>query len=115
MGHMSLVGPRPDVPEAYVGIAKQDRDIVLSVRPGLSGPATLRYRDEEKLLAIQKDPERYSQFVIFPDKIRINRDYVENYNLFRDLLCLLETLLITSTTSVEDLRQRSEHLVHRAA
>lgn len=87
VGDMSLVGPRPDVPGFADRLSGADR-IVLDVRPGITGPATLAYRDEERLLAGVDDPERYNRDVIFPDKVRINRRYVERYR-FRDDLCYL--------------------------
>ena len=69
-----------------------DDRVVLSVRPGITGPATLKYRDEETILAEQADPERYNDDVIFPDKVRINRDYVLNYRFRDDLLYIWRTL-----------------------
>ena len=89
-GDMSFVGPRPDVPGYADLLQGQDR-IVLSVRPGITGPATLKYRDEERLLDLQPDPERYNSECIFPDKVRINREYVENYRFSHDLRLLLQT------------------------
>lgn len=95
-GDMSLVGPRPDVPGFADALEGADR-IVLSVRPGITGPAALAYRHEEELLAAVNDPERHNRDVIWPDKVRINRNYVENWSLTEDLRCLLDTL--RSTTS----------------
>ena len=90
-GHMSMVGPRPDVPGFADRLVGPDR-IVLSVRPGITGPATLAYRDEETLLAAQSDPERYNREVVFPDKVRINREYIETYSFWRDLAYLWRTV-----------------------
>jgi len=90
-GHMSMVGPRPDVPGFADQLEGLDR-IVLSVRPGITGPATLAYRDEESLLAAQSDPERYNREVIFPDKVRINREYIERYVFWRDLVYIWRTV-----------------------
>lgn len=91
-GEMSLVGPRPDV----VGWADQlqgaDR-VVLSVAPGLTGPATLAYRHEERLLAAADDPEAYNRDVVWPDKVRANREYVENWSLAGDLRLLWLTVV----------------------
>jgi lipopolysaccharide/colanic/teichoic acid biosynthesis glycosyltransferase len=92
VGHMSLVGPRPDVPGFADRLQGRDR-IVLSVRPGITGPATLAYRDEETLLAVQADPERYNREVVYPDKVRINREYVEAYSFWRDLVYLWRTVV----------------------
>ena len=92
IGDISLVGPRPDVPGYADTLSGEDR-LVLSVRPGLTGPATLKYRDEETLLASVADPERYNREVIYPDKIAINKDYVRNYSFLKDLRYILRTLL----------------------
>ena len=92
LGHMSFVGPRPDVPGFADKLESEDR-IVLAVRPGITGPATLKYRDEEKLLRKQSDPERYNREVLYPDKVRINKAYVLNYRFSQDLLYLIRTLI----------------------
>ena len=92
LGDMSFVGPRPDVPGFADALEGDDR-IVLSVRPGMTGPATLKYRDEEELLAVQADPEAYNRQVLFPDKVRINREYVQNYRFLRDLKYIAQTVL----------------------
>lgn len=90
-GEMSLVGPRPDVPGFADVLVGADR-IVLSVRPGITGPAALAYRSEEVLLAGIADPERYNRNVIWPDKLRLNREYVEHYSFLTDMRCLLATV-----------------------
>ena len=90
-GEMSFVGPRPDVAEYTDHLSETDR-VVLSVRPGITGLATLRFRDEEQLLARQADPERYNREVIFPEKIRLNRQYIEEYSFLLDLKYLILTL-----------------------
>jgi lipopolysaccharide/colanic/teichoic acid biosynthesis glycosyltransferase len=92
LGHMSIVGPRPDVPGFADRLRGRDR-IILEVRPGITGPATLRYRDEEELLALQNDPERYNQEVLYPGKVRLNRWYVENYSFRADLCFIVRTVL----------------------
>ncbi len=92
IGDISLVGPRPDVPGYADTLSGEDR-LVLSVRPGLTGPATLKYRDEETLLASVANPERYNREVIYPDKVAINKDYVCNYSFLKDLRYILRTLL----------------------
>lgn len=91
VGQMSLVGPRPDVP-GFADFLKGSDLIVLSVRPGITGPATIKYRDEETLLAQQDDPEQYNRDIIFPDKVRINREYVENYSFWKDLYYICKTV-----------------------
>jgi len=91
MGSMSFVGPRPDV----VGFADRlegDDRIVLSVRPGITGPASLKYKDEEDLLAQQEDPERYNREVIWPDKVKINKEYIRHWSLKQDINYIFETI-----------------------
>lgn len=92
LGNMSFVGPRPDVP-GFADLLQGDDRVVLTLRPGITGPATLRFRNEEQLLAAQADPERYNREVIYPEKVRLNREYVRNYSLGRDLHYILETIL----------------------
>jgi lipopolysaccharide/colanic/teichoic acid biosynthesis glycosyltransferase len=89
-GQMSLVGPRPDVPGYADRLTGSDR-IVLTIRPGITGPASLKYRNEEELLAQQPNPERYNREVIFVDKVRINREYIEKYNFVNDLKYIWQT------------------------
>ncbi len=91
-GDMSLVGPRPDVPGYADALTGDDRE-VLMLRPGITGPASLKYRDEEELLARQPDPARYNDEVIFPDKVRINRYYLHNYSFAKDIQMILCTVL----------------------
>ena len=90
-GEMSLVGPRPDVPGFADRLEGEDR-IVLSVAPGITGPATLKYRNEEELLAGREDPERYNREVIWPDKVRINKEYIRSWSLAKDLEILWRTV-----------------------
>lgn len=89
-GSMSFVGPRPDVASAYKGLKSSDL-IVLKVRPGITGPASLRFRNEEELFADVEDPEAFSSQVVFPEKLRINREYVESYSFMKDIFCILKT------------------------
>lgn len=90
-GEMSLVGPRPDV-AGYADRLEGDDRIVLNLRPGITGPATLKYRDEEQILAAQPDPESYNDAVIWPDKVAINRQYYLDYRLRDDLRYIWQTL-----------------------
>ncbi|MBW2646767.1 MAG: sugar transferase [Deltaproteobacteria bacterium] len=90
-GHMSFVGPRPDVPGFADQLQGEDR-VILSVRPGITGPATLKYKAEEAILAQQDDPASYNDEVIYPDKVRLNREYVENYSFWRDIKYIIQTL-----------------------
>lgn len=92
IGDMSFVGPRPDVPGYADQLQGNDRE-VLKLRPGITGPASLKYRDEEDLLASQADPQRYNDEVIFPDKVRINRYYLHNYSFIKDIQMIFCTVL----------------------
>ena len=91
-GDMGLVGPRPDVP-GYADSLQGDDRLVLTVRPGITGPATLKYRNEEDLLAMQDDPEAYNREVIWPDKVRLNREYVQNWSFWKDLIYIWQTVI----------------------
>ena len=90
-GEMSLVGPRPDVPGFADKLTGEDR-IVLSMPPGITGPASLKYKDEEEILAKVENPEKYNQEVIWPDKVNINKEYIKNWSLKTDLIILLRTI-----------------------
>ncbi len=90
-GEMSFVGPRPDVPGFADRLEGEDRRL-LTLRPGITGPATLKYRNEEEILAKQSDPERFNREVIWPDKVRINLDYMDHWSLKKDLKILWKTL-----------------------
>lgn len=91
-GDMSIVGPRPDVPGYADKLQGFDRDI-LALKPGITGPASLKYRNEEELLVVQDDPIRYNDEVIFPDKVRINRNYLEHWSFGLDIKIIIYTLI----------------------
>ena len=91
IGDMSFVGPRPDVPGYADRLQGEDRKI-LQLKPGITGPASLKYRNEEELLAKQEDPVRYNDEVIFPDKVRINLDYLKHWNFWLDMKIIMYTL-----------------------
>jgi len=91
-GDMSFVGPRPDVPGYADALKGKDKDI-LKLKPGLTGPASLKYYDEEELLAAQDDPQKYNDEVIFPDKVRINLLYMKNWTFWMDMKFILMTAL----------------------
>lgn len=91
LGDMSFVGPRPDVPGFADRLQGEER-AMLSIRPGITGPATLKYRNEEELLAEQSDPEAFNREVIWPDKVAINLAYIRDWSLRRDLKLILETV-----------------------
>jgi lipopolysaccharide/colanic/teichoic acid biosynthesis glycosyltransferase len=92
MGSMSFVGPRPDVAGYADRIEGQDR-VILLLRPGITGPASIKYKDEETLLSTAEDPVWFNDHVIWPDKVRINREYFVNYSLLRDLVYIFKTIL----------------------
>ncbi|MBN1952640.1 MAG: sugar transferase [Bacteroidales bacterium] len=91
MGDMAFVGPRPDVPGYADKLEGEDREI-LKLKPGLTGPASLKYLDEEELLAGQEDPVHYNDSVIYPDKVKINRIYKERKSVMHDLKIIVYTL-----------------------
>ena len=90
-GQMSLVGPRPDVPGFADRLTGGDR-VLLTVCPGITSPAAVAFRHEESMLAAVADPERWNRDVLWPEKVRINREYVENWTLRADVACLFGTL-----------------------
>ena len=92
IGQMSLVGPRPDVPGYADRLQGKDR-VILSVRPGITGPAQLAYRGEEDILVFKNDPVKYNDEVIWPDKVRINREYIEDYSFFKDIYYIWKTIV----------------------
>ena len=92
VGEMSFVGPRPDVPGYADRLQGEDR-IVLSIRPGITGPAQLAYKNEEEVLANQDDAVKYNDEIIWPDKVRINREYIEDYSFFKDFYYIWKTIV----------------------
>lgn len=90
-GDMSFVGPRPDMPEYSKKLVGEERKI-LELRPGITGPATLKYANEEELLISIDDPQKYNDEVIWPDKVRINLDYYHSRSFFGDILVILKTI-----------------------
>lgn len=95
-GDMSFVGPRPDVPGYADALTGEDME-VLRLRPGITGPASLKYRDEEEILKRVQDegvdPRKYNDEVIFPDKVRINRYYLHHYSFFKDIQMIIVTVM----------------------
>ncbi len=90
-GEMSFVGPRPDVKGYADSLTGKDR-LILNLKPGITGPATLKYANEEDILATVDDPIRYNNEVIFPDKVRINISYLDSISLFTDLKFIFRTI-----------------------
>lgn len=91
IGNMSFVGPRPDVVGFADKLTGNDR-IILSVKPGITGPASLYFRNEEDVLAQQTNPLEYNRKIIWPKKVDINKDYIINYSFRTDLSILFKTL-----------------------
>ena len=100
IGDMSFVGPRPDVPGYADALVGEDRE-VLQLRPGITGLASLKYRNEEELLARvalegidgYTDPVKYNDEVIYPDKVRLNRYYLNHYSFWMDIKMIFATVL----------------------
>ena len=91
IGDMSFVGPRPDVP-GYADMLEGNDRLILNLRPGITGPASLKYRNEEEVLAQVDDPQRYNDEVIYPDKVRINLDYYYHHSLLGDIKLIIQTI-----------------------
>ncbi|AEE65593.1 sugar transferase [Bordetella pertussis] len=92
-GSMSLVGPRPEVPRYVVLYPDALRDLVLSVRPGITDPASIRFRNENEILGQSSDPERTYREIILPEKLRIQAEYVQTRTFLGDLKIIAHTLL----------------------
>ena len=106
IGNMSFVGPRPDVPGYADKLTGDDRD-VLKLRPGITGPATLKYRLEDEMIfdyvakrqaegdmrPMQEIATEYNDKVIYPDKVRINCFYYRNYSFWKDIEMIFATVL----------------------
>ena len=106
VGNMSFVGPRPDVPGYADKLTGDDRD-VLKLRPGITGPATLKYRLEDEMISdyvakcqaegdsrpMQEIATEYNDKVIYPDKVRINCYYYRHYSFFKDIEMIVATVL----------------------
>ena len=90
-GDMSFVGPRPDVP-GYADKLEGESRRVLEMHPGITGPATLKYSNEEKLLAEVDNPKKYNDEVIFSDKVQINLKYMDNWSFWKDIKIIFKTI-----------------------
>ena len=91
-GSMSFVGPRPDV-KGYADVLQGDDTIILTVKPGITGPATLKFKHEAELLAAQKNPLKYNDEVLWKQKITINKNYIKNWSLLNDIKYIIKTIL----------------------
>ena len=90
-GQMSFVGPRPDV-KGYADKLKGANRKILALRPGITGPASLKYYNEEYILSQKSNPKKYNDEVIFPDKVKINIHYFHNRSFFLDLKIIFVTI-----------------------
>ena len=109
-GEMALVGPRPDIP-GYADQLEGDYRLILTLKPGHTGLASLKYRNEEQLLAKQSNPQQYNDDVIWPDKVRINKWYITHRTIGMDIKIMLFTLLPISFDWVSYINNyRSERL-----
>ena len=92
IGKMSFVGPRPDIPGYADQLQGEDREI-LKLRPGITGPASLKYRNEEDILASVDNPQQCNDEIIYPDKVRLNRYYLHHYSFIKDIQMIFCTVL----------------------
>ena len=96
IGDMSFVGPRPDVPGYADKLQGEDR-LILNLRPGITGPASLKYATEEEILAQVADARWYNDHVIFPDKVNINLDYYYHNTFIGDIKLIFQTIFRSYT------------------
>ncbi|MBD0835509.1 sugar transferase [Aestuariibaculum suncheonense] len=92
LGDMSFVGPRPELRHYVNYYSESDQDI-LSVKPGLTGLASLKYRNEPEVLKLAENPELFYIQTIMPDKLKINKEYIQNRSFFMDLKILSQTFI----------------------
>lgn len=91
-GEMSFVGPRPEVPKYVALYPDHLRNIVLSVRPGITDPCSIALRSESDLLAVAKDPERFYVETLLPRKLQLASDYVNERSMLSDIMIILQTI-----------------------
>lgn len=96
IGDMSLVGPRPEV-RHYVNYWTSEQMHVLDVRPGITDPASIRFRNENELLEKAENPEKYYIEVVMQEKIKLYLEYVEKHNFFYDIKLILQTFWVIVT------------------
>lgn len=104
-GDMSFVGPRPDIPGYADQLTGEDR-VILSIKPGITGLASIKYRNEEKILSLQQNPKLFNDQVIWPDKVRINKWYVLNKNWKMDIKIIFHTI-VPVTFDVDEYIERN--------
>lgn len=91
LGNMSFVGHRPDVAGFADKLVGEDR-VILTIAPGITGPASIKYKNEEEILASQLNPEEYNLNTIWPDKVAINKGYIKNWSLSGDIQYIIKTI-----------------------
>jgi len=91
-GSMSFVGPRPDV-EGYADKLEGEDRVLLNIRPGITGPASIKYKNEEEILSQQSNPKEYNDKVIWVDKVAINIEYIKNWSLQKDIRYIIKTVI----------------------
>ena len=94
-GDMSFVGPRPEVPE-YTDRLLGEEKLILKLRPGITGPATIKYAREEELLAKVQDSKKFTDEIIWPDKVKLNLEYFYDRNFFLDIQIIIKTIFRTN-------------------
>ncbi len=92
IGDMSFVGPRPDV-SGYADLLSGEDRLILKLKPGITSLASLKYFNEEAILASVEDPIRYNKEIIFPDKVKLNLNYYYNHNIWIDIKVIFATIL----------------------
>ena len=90
IGDMSFVGPRPDIPKMYENLDIKT-DLIFKIKPGITGPAQLAFKNEEELLSLVQDPEKYAEDVLWPKKLKMNRSYATEYSFLKDISVLIGT------------------------
>ncbi len=91
IGDMSFVGPRPDVP-GYADLLTGDDRNILKLRPGITGPASIKYSNEEEILSKKENPIEYNNNIIYPDKVRLNLEYYYNNSIWVDIKIIFATI-----------------------
>ena len=92
IGNMSVVGPRPDVKEFIDSLDVEDREIILSIKPGITGPGSLELINEEEILANVQDPIQYNIDIIWPKKLELLKKYIREYSILYDILIIFKTI-----------------------
>ncbi len=92
IGDMSFVGPRPDV-EGFADELTGENELILKLRPGITGVSSLKYKNEEYILSKVKNPIEYNKNIIYPRKVKLEMQYIKNWSMFYDIKLILLTIL----------------------